>query len=187
MGAITGEGGPLRGEDTAGGDVTFGGVGIFRGEAVRCGEYVRGDPSVAGERSPLGDARDENGSPERPVVGMRGVPAVCSGSGLKSRGTAEGRRGCGISAGQWRLNPLAGAMTGAVGVVSVPTSRDVRGGGISAAEIMVHWISFSVVSGMAWIPLERYFFLLLLDARDLRELRLPLELPSLFSLSSSSS
>ena len=66
------------GEATLGGDVIFG------------GEYARGEPRVCGDLNPVGEASDGNGMDDRALTLTGGVPAICSASALKSRGTADG-------------------------------------------------------------------------------------------------
>lgn len=83
-------GGDARGERTFTGECVPLGERVPPGESTRGGEYVRGEPSVAGDRSPVGDAIDGNGIPGLADVLTAGVPTPCSGSLLKSLGTADG-------------------------------------------------------------------------------------------------
>lgn len=91
-GAFITEGEFCCGEVNFWGDCTCGGLAILNGEATFGGEYVLGEARVAGERNPVGDAIEGKGIAERAETFTDGVPATCSGSALKSRGTADGSK-----------------------------------------------------------------------------------------------
>lgn len=167
-------GAEANGDDTLGGDGIFGGLSTLSGEATFGGEYVRGEASVAGERSPVGDAIDGNGIAERANTFTDGVPATCSGSVLKSRGTAEGSS---VEPGVYGVpachclrspSPTRCCGTGASGIasngddgaVSMPTSRRTRVTGRKSSTISL-CTPFASVSGVACTPLVLYCFLLL--------------------------
>ncbi len=98
--ALVGEG-AWRGEIALGEAILGGGRAARGGDVAFGGEYVRGDPNVAGERNPVGDAEPGNGRPDRTFLVAIGVPAICSSSALKSRGTAEGSNP--VDSGQRRI------------------------------------------------------------------------------------
>lgn len=193
---LLGRGLLIFGDAARGGEGTFGDE-AFGGDSTLGGEYVRGEPRCCGDLKPVGDAIDGKGMPVRAFTLIEGVPTICSGSVLKSRGTAEGIKDDADAVEDQSLrmpNPTEG-LPPTPTLRFVPESADsVRSRMVPSSRRMVTWTALFSISGFTvCTPRIRYSFLPLLGAGADEELETrdfclrSFVLPSLSSPSSSPS